>query len=60
MKVIVKKKYLKYAIGEEIEVRPQDAALLIPRGVVALPGEPDEGADEEITVKKSAPKRGKK
>ena len=39
MKVIVKKRYLNYAIGEEIEVRPQDAALLLPRGVVALPGE---------------------
>lgn len=39
MKVVVKKRYLNYAIGEEIEVRPQDAKLLIPRGVVALPGE---------------------
>ena len=40
MKVIVKKPYLKYSIDEEIEVRPQDAALLLPRGVVVLPGEP--------------------
>jgi hypothetical protein len=42
MKVIVKKPYLKYAIDQEIEVRPQDAALLLPRGVVALPGESEE------------------
>lgn len=37
MKVVVKKRYLNYAIGEDIEVRPQDAKLLIPRGVVSLP-----------------------
>ena len=36
--VIVKKQYLNYAIGDEIQVRDQDAALLIPRGVVSLKG----------------------
>ena len=57
MKVIVKKAYLKYAIGQEIEVRPQDAALLLPRGVVALPGEvePEEVVKVE-PVKKSRKK----
>lgn len=57
MKVIVKKPYLKYAIGQEIEVRPQDAALLLPRGVVALPGEvePEEVVKVE-PVKKSRKK----
>lgn len=44
MKVIVKKKYLGYAIGEEVEVRPQDAALLLPRGVVVLP---DDGLTDD-------------
>jgi len=38
MKVIVKKPYLNYSIDEEIDVRPQDAALLIPRGVVVESG----------------------
>lgn len=33
-KVIVKKRYLNYAIDDVIEVRDQDAALLLPRGVV--------------------------
>lgn len=49
MKVIVKKKYLGYAIGEEVEVRPQDAALLLPRGVVVLPGDglPDDGLTDD-------------
>jgi len=51
MKVVVKKRYLNYAIGEEIEVRPQDAKLLIPRGVVALP--------EEVQPKKPERKKRK-
>ena len=56
MKVIVKKRYLNYAIGEEIEVRPQDAALLLPRGVVALPGEEVEEVVKVEPVKKSRKK----
>lgn len=55
MKVIVKKPYLKYAIGQEIEVRPQDAALLLPRGVVALPGEEPEKVEVQ-PVKKNGKK----
>ena len=35
MKVIVRKPYLRYEVGQQIDVRPQDARLLIPRGVVS-------------------------
>ena len=58
MKVIVKKPYLKYAIGQEIEVRPQDAALLLPRGVVALP-EVEDQVDPEVEQEPVKPKRKK-
>lgn len=53
--VIVKKPYLKYSIGETITVRDQDAALLIPRGVVIdAEMEVKDETDEDVIKAKPA------
>lgn len=52
--VVVEKRYLNYKIGEVIQVRDRDAALLISRGVVSEVKEakPADKPAEKMTTKK--------